>query len=84
MIFGKYCMHVEYTVIYMYTHFHMHAHAHTVLYSSTFRSTVSLLRNAPTSLIVVHVLQVEVDYVVGAVLRTSVAEVANVPTVVGL
>ena len=29
MTFGKYCIHVKYTVIHMYTHFHMHAHTHT-------------------------------------------------------
>ena len=44
------------------------------------RSIVSLLRNAPTSLTVLHVLQVEVDCVVGVVLRTSVAEEVSVST----
>ena len=41
-----------------------------------------MLRNAPTLLIAVHVLQVEVDYAVGVMLRTSVAGGLNAPTVI--
>ena len=60
-------------------HMHTYTHAHN-LYTSHYRCIVSLLRSAPTSLTVVHVLQVEVDCVGGVVLRTSVAEEVNVPT----